>query len=242
MTAPTSPLYSRKHRTVTTTIERHTALGAVEVRSLPGGRAQARGYAATFGTLSQDLGGFVEEIAPGAFAEVLNTDDVVALFNHEADHVLGRKSAGTLRLWEDAKGLRYEVDLPDTATGRDVATLLERRDIIGSSFSFSVAAKGDRWGYSSGRRHRTITKVATLRDVGPVTFPAYLSTEATRSMAATLAPPAAGMSDTLRGEVAYLQRRDARAARGRNSTDQRAARLATLEAESEALARRIAGL
>ena len=164
-------------------IERRTAFGSVEFRQ-EDDRLQARGYAAVFNSPSQDLGGFVEVILPGAFRDVVKTDDVRALWNHDPNHVLGRVGAGTLRLGEDDKGLWYEVDLPDTTTGRDVATLLARGDVIGSSFGFRVLEDGAEWRVSEdGRPLREIRTVARLRDVGPVTFPAYLATEAYRSLA-----------------------------------------------------------
>lgn len=170
------------------TIERRTALGTVEFRE-DGDRLVARGYAAVFESLSKDLGGFVERIAPGAFDRVLNEgQDVVALANHDPNLVLGRSGSGTLRLRADDVGLGYEVDLPNTATGRDWAELLRRRDVVGSSFGFRVAVDGDEWGTDADERPlRTIRSVAVVRDVGPVTFPAYGGTEAAlRSLDAAL--------------------------------------------------------
>jgi len=162
-------------------IERRTADEGVELRE-EGDTLTAIGYAATFNRLSQNLGGFVERVAPATFRSTLNQSDVRALFNHEPDHLLGRSSTGTLRLSEDDHGLRYEVDLPNTSLGRDVAELLRRGDISGSSFGFRTIS--DEWSETEdGYPLRTLTEVA-LRDVGPVTFPAYSSTEASlRSLA-----------------------------------------------------------
>jgi len=163
------------------TIERRTATEGVELRE-EGDTLTAVGYAATFNSLSQNLGGFVEEVRNGAFVSTLNQADVRALFNHEPDHLLGRSTTGTLRLAEDDHGLRYEIDLPATTLGRDVAELLRRGDISGSSFGFRTIS--DEWSETDGGYPlRTLTEVA-LRDVGPVTFPAYSSTEASlRSLA-----------------------------------------------------------
>jgi len=158
--------------------ERRTAYEAVEIRQDENeeNTFRAVGYAATFNNLSQNLGGFVEQVAPNAFNQTLNQADVRALFNHEPDLLLGRTGAGTLRLSTDARGLKYEIDLPDTTAGRDVAELLRRGDVVGSSFGFVVHE--DSWGETdSGYPLRTLESVA-LRDVGPVTFPAYTSTEA----------------------------------------------------------------
>ena len=162
-------------------IERRTATEGVELRE-EGDTLTAVGYAAMFNRLSQNLGGFVERVAPATFRSTLNQSDVRALFNHEPDHLLGRSTTGTLRLSEDEQGLRYEIDLPATTLGRDVAELLRRGDISGSSFGFRTIS--DEWSETDdGYPLRTLTEVA-LRDVGPVTFPAYSSTEASlRSLA-----------------------------------------------------------
>jgi len=154
----------------------------VEVHGAGSGRLVATGYAARFETLSQNLGGFVEQIAPKSFNKTIKEADVRALYNHEPDMLLGRTSSGTLRLAVDSDGLTYEIDLPDTTVGRDLAVLLERGDITGSSFGFRVIA--DEWSETpDGFPLRTLKEVA-LRDVGPVTFPAYVeSSSALRSLA-----------------------------------------------------------
>ena len=162
-------------------IERRTANEGVELRE-EGDTLTAIGYASVFDSLSQNLGGFVERVAPGAFRSTLKQADVRALFNHEPDHLLGRTGNGTLRLSEDDRGLRYEVDLPDTTLGRDVAELLRRTDLYGSSFGFRVI--DDSWSESEdGYPLRTLNEVA-LRDVGPVSFNAYPDASASlRSLA-----------------------------------------------------------
>jgi uncharacterized protein len=161
--------------------ERRTFKGTVEVRA-EGEQSVAVGYAARFDALSQNLGGFVERIDPKAFNQTVTQADVRALFNHDANYVLGRSSSGTLRMDVDDEGLRYEIDLPPTAAGRDLAVLLKRGDISGSSFGFRVL--DDEWGETEdGYPLRTLKAVA-LRDVGPVTFPAYTAAEsALRSLA-----------------------------------------------------------
>lgn len=146
--------------------------------------AKIVGYAAVFDQESDPLGGFVEVIAPGAFDDVLGAD-VRALFNHDANYLLGRTASGTLTLSVDAVGLRYEIAPPDTQTVRDlVLAPLARRDLSGSSFSFRIARGGDRWDEDGdGRLVRTITRIGELLDVGPVAFPAYPdSTAAQRSL------------------------------------------------------------
>lgn len=137
-------------------------------------RPQIAGYAAVFNTRSALLfGTFVEEIAPGAFDDVMG-DDVRALFNHDPNFVLGRTRSNTLRLEIDSRGLAYTIDPPDTQTVRDlVLTPLQRGDVTGSSFGFRVAADGDEWRREGEIIVRTIHRLAELRDVSPVTYPAY---------------------------------------------------------------------
>jgi len=136
-----------------------------------------RGHAAVFDKLSENLGGFREIIAPGAFDDVLE-DDVRALIGHRDELILGRLSSKTLRVGVDAEGLTYEIDPPDTSYARDLLVSLERGDIRESSFGFSIARGGDQWTEDEdGRLIRTITKVSRLYDVSPVTFPAYPDTD-----------------------------------------------------------------
>lgn len=168
------------------------AAGEVEVRATAEGGAVLTGYAAVFNRYSQDLGGFVEQAAPGAFAKTVAEGDIRALVNHDPNRLLGRTRSGTLRLAEDTTGLHYEVDLPSTRDAIDVRALAERGDLTGSSFTFRAMQDGDEWSLTEQEYPlRTLTEVR-LYDVGPVTFPAYLSTEeeqtalAMRSLAAHL--------------------------------------------------------
>ena len=149
-----------------------------EVRAIEdeeGQLARIVGHGAVFNKRSDMLGGwFVEEIAPGAFDDVLG-DDVRALFNHDPNFVLGRTLSGTLSLSVDSEGLRYEITPPDTQTVRDlVLAPIARRDITGSSFAFRIAQDGDDWREDeNGLVVRTIHKFGRLLDVSPVTYPAY---------------------------------------------------------------------
>lgn len=142
------------------------------------GKRTLVGHAAVFGQLSEDLGGFREQIQAGAFADAIQTDDVRALFNHDPNFVLGRNRASTLKLAEDSRGLAIEIDLPDTATIRDlVVAPIERGDVSQMSFGFSVRPGGQDWAKDDeGRVIRTLKKLR-LFDVSPVTFPAYPQTD-----------------------------------------------------------------
>lgn len=121
----------------------------------------------------------VERIAPGAFARAIKDgDDVRGLVNHDPNLVIGRASAGTLRLVEDERGLRFEDDLPDTTVGRDLAVNVERGDISGCSFGFVVEAQSWRMSEMEDGRTLAVRTIESVRllDVGPVTYPAYAST------------------------------------------------------------------
>jgi HK97 family phage prohead protease len=129
------------------------------------------GYAAVFDAPAR-IGGFTEIIKPGAFRASLEArGDVLALVDHDPSRLLARTGSGTLRLAEDSRGLRFELDVPDTQLGRDVLALAERRDLGGMSFSFR--AKEERWPAADRRELRAVL----LLEVSVVqAFPAYSAT------------------------------------------------------------------
>jgi len=138
---------------------------------MDGDKPTVVGYGAVFNSMSNDLGGFREFIAPKAFEGRLE-DDVRFLINHDG-MPLARTTNGTLRLSVDEKGLRYEADMPNTSTARDLMELLKNGTINQSSFAFTV--EEDSWEVKDGMNIRTIDKVARLFDTSVVTFPAYNS-------------------------------------------------------------------
>ena len=140
------------------------------------GQKKICGYAAKFNSDSLDLGGFIESIAPGAFKRSLaGGADVRALVDHDPSKILGRTKSGTLRLAEDANGLHCEITPPDTMAARDVMASIERGDIDGMSFGFTVPEGGDSWDYGQSPARRTLRDVDVF-DVSAVTFPAYPDT------------------------------------------------------------------
>lgn len=149
-----------------------------------GGPGGLYGYALKFERYSQNLGGFVEQVARGAIDKTLaDAVDVLARYQHDDNHLLGRTASGTLVLERDDEGLLYDVpQLPDTTSGRDVAELARRGDLGGSSFAFRTLE--DDWGWTDqGFPLRTLIQVR-LVDVAPVVTPAYLDTSvAVRSLA-----------------------------------------------------------
>jgi hypothetical protein len=147
---------------------------ALEVRAGVGdGPSKLVGYAAVYNSLSADLGGFKERILPGAFkGSVVGNTDIRALVDHNSEKLLGRTGNKTLRLAEDAKRLRIEVDLPDTSYARDVKTLVARGDIRGMSFGFRVPDGGSRFTKESGQTIRELSNI-DLREVTVTSIPAY---------------------------------------------------------------------
>ena len=149
--------------------EQRLTVATVEVRA-----AESRtigGYAAKFNTFSQNLGGFIERIAPSFFNKSRGDGwpGVLARYNHDDNMLLGTTGAGTLRLAIDDIGLTYEVDAP--AARADVFELVQRGDVAKSSFAFNVFE--DDWTVNeSGFPIRTLIS-GRLHDVAPVNTPAY---------------------------------------------------------------------
>ena len=157
----------------------YLANGEFRIEKRADGDSEGRmivGYASLFNTVAE-IGGFREQVAPGAFSETIGAgDDVRALIDHDASRVLGRSRADTLRLSEDDKGLRIEIDLPDTQTARDLTVSMKRGDITQMSIGFYT--RKEEWDQTDPDHPlRTITQ-AELFDVSVVTFPAFEETEA----------------------------------------------------------------
>jgi HK97 family phage prohead protease len=137
-------------------------------------KPQISGYAAVFDQATKIGDFFTEIIKPGAFTRALQENqDVRALINHDSNLVLGRTKSKTLRLTVDAKGLRYEIDPPNTTIANDLRESIIRGDIDQSSFAF-VATK-QLWREEGDQLIREIIDV-DLYDVSAVTYPAYDAT------------------------------------------------------------------
>lgn len=141
-------------------------------------KATVVGYGAVFNSRSAFLfGEFYEEIADGAFTNALRSSpDIKSMLNHDPNFLLGSTAAGTLRISQDKKGLRYELDPAETTAGKDTVISISRGDLRGSSFGFRLAKSGDRWENRDGEIVRTLLDVENLLDVSPVAFPAYPAT------------------------------------------------------------------
>ena len=133
------------------------------------------GYASVFNSPSEDLGGFIEYVAPGAFKRSLQSrNEVKLLWNHDAGEPLASLRGGTMQLVEDDRGLKVTAQLPNTTRGRDVAELLRTKVIDSMSFGFNVIK--DSW--SADGKTRTLESVR-LFEASIVSFAAYPATTAT---------------------------------------------------------------
>lgn len=150
-----------------------------------------RGYAAVFynpedrGTEYWLWDDIVERIRPGAFSVAIEQkQDVRGLFNHSPDWVLGRLSAGTLRVSQDGVGLYYEIDENENdPQWRSVAAKIDRGDVDGSSFAFIPSSVTWETEERDGKKYDVRwVNAADLFDVGPVTFPAYSGASSGRSV------------------------------------------------------------
>ena len=150
----------------------------LEVRSTGELRSNGKtlsGYAAIFNS-ETDLGSFVEVIRNGAFRKSLEGGaNIRALYHHQGDALLGTTRGGTLKLREDAKGLAFDLALPDTTHGRDLAILGDRGDVAGCSFGFKVREGGDRWELRGAQAVRELLDVELL-EITLTANPAYPDT------------------------------------------------------------------
>lgn len=135
------------------------------------------GYAIVFNVLSEPIFGlFKERVMPEALEKTLKEDDQLCLWGHDSMYVLGRKSANTLDLRVDDKGLYFEVTPPNTNWARDLVESVHRGDINQMSFGFKVF--DERWIQDKetikehGMPIREILGIK-LYEISIVSFPAY---------------------------------------------------------------------
>lgn len=129
-----------------------------------------------------NLGYFDEIIEPGAL-DSADLRDVRFLVNHNTDMIPLARSRrnnknSTMQMSIDNKGMRIRVNL-DVERNTDAANLysaVERGDISGMSFMFSI--DDEEWeDLESDHPLRHIRKIDSVFEVSAVTFPAYEATE-----------------------------------------------------------------
>ena len=146
----------------------------LETRATPVSYKSGRtlsGVAIRYDTPSPINGGeFHESFKPGS----INTKrNVMALFNHNDDALLGTSGSGTLKLYDDGKELRYEIELPHTTVGNDTLELAKRGDLTGASIGF--VPQKDNVEIIDGQIFRDIS-AADLHEISLVTKPAHETT------------------------------------------------------------------
>jgi uncharacterized protein len=149
-----------------------------ELRVAAGDSPKLVGLAARFNSPAQIGDSFIETILPGAFTATLadRSNNIRALYNHNADHVLGSTKSGTLKLWESSVGLQFECLLPDTSVARDVYALVQRQDVSQCSFGFTVDAENWIPSTNGGLPTRELQSVSCFDVTIACTFPAYKNT------------------------------------------------------------------
>ncbi len=147
-----------------------------KVREKDGAR-YIEGYFAVFNQEYKVWDGWVETIAPGAFARFLaGGADTKILWNHDHNIVLGSTENGTAKLWEDDIGLYGSVLINEKDQDAvNAHARVDRGDVTGASFGFEIARQ-EEWWDELGVYHTKITEVDPLYEVSPCTFPAYTGT------------------------------------------------------------------
>lgn len=158
-----------------------TAPAPLTLRTLQDGTKQLQGYAIVWNSRSVDLGGFTEICAPTMLDRTLKeSPDVLALRDHKPEMLLGRTTAGTLKLKVDSKGLRFAVNLPKTQIGEDTAENIRLGNLSGCSFGFNT--RDDDWQADADGTVLRILKDVDLYEISVTSFPAYEQTSvSTRS-------------------------------------------------------------
>lgn len=150
-----------------------------------GGKPRIDGRAILFDSWSADLGGFRERMLPNS---VELESDLVALFDHATDKVLGRTSAGTMEVRSDSKGVAFTAYPPATTWAADLRVSMERGDIKGCSYRMYVDE--DRWYVQDGMVCRDVVR-ARVSELTVTSMPAYPETTAeARDRASQLAKAA----------------------------------------------------
>lgn len=179
------------------------------------------GLAAVFNSRSEDLGGFVEVIAPGAFRESLASgDNIYLLHSHDVSRPLASTRSGSLGLREDGEGLRFDARLIDSGVGGEVGRLVRRGDVQSMSFGFMVENAADEsFSRVNGQMVRTIRR-AKLLEISTVSFPAY--------------PAASIQARSLADDIDERQRALTEAQQAERQRDLRRRKLKTAQAEIQA--------
>lgn len=168
------------------------------------------GYAVVYNAWSETMWGFRERFLPGAFARSLSMAerDVVALWSHDHAKPLASRSAGTLDVFEDERGVGFSMTPSETSWGRDALTAIRRGDVRHMSFGFASTRESEEWEREGESVLRTVRE-ADLYEISPVVFPAYPATSvevrsASETLEQFLATAGAAHQAQRRDRIEYL--------------------------------------
>lgn len=147
-----------------------------ELRSENGGR-HISGKAISFDTQSNDIG-FIEIIHRGCISqELIDSSNIVFLYNHDYNQVIARanKGKGTLNIDLRDDGVYFDLDVPNTTMGNDLLENIRLGNITQCSFRFRYA--NEEGAYKDEKIddvwYRNVYKIGELFDLSAVTYPAY---------------------------------------------------------------------
>lgn len=156
-------------------IQRSAYIPSAELRASETGDGKKiiSGISPRFNTETTIGGYFKEVIRPRCCTKSLKETDQVALWSHDYNKPMGRRSAKTLRLRQTEEGIEYEIDVPDTTWGRDAWESIKRGDVKGASFGFR--ATKTRWTEPETAQDLPLCEVLEMQliEISPTAFPAY---------------------------------------------------------------------
>ena len=159
-----------------------------------------------------DLGWYDEIIQSGALADT-DLRDVRFLVNHNTDMIPLARSRNnnansTMQMSVDEQGMaiRVDLDVENNTEAKSLYSAVERGDIDGMSFMFTV--DGDKWDdIESDHPTRTITDISKVLEVSAVTFPAYQQTSITARGLEDALDNAKSSLESVKAEVREIERR-----------------------------------
>lgn len=123
---------------------------------------------------------FVEVVSRDAITqEWLDTQDIMLLGMHDDKQVIARSNMGkgSLTLTVDKRGVKFSTEIPDTTIGKNIAEMVKRGDMGGSSFAFWTERQNCTWSRNAKKMLvRTINRFNIIREISVVARPAYQKT------------------------------------------------------------------
>lgn len=125
-------------------------------------------------TLIHDISGSYIEIVKRGALDSADLSDVRLLVGHDTSKIPLARTPKTMSLKLDDAGLTFEATLPNTEAGREAYQAVERGDLKGMSYAFTVPEGGD--SYDPETNTMTINRIAKVYECSLTAFPAYEST------------------------------------------------------------------